>query len=238
MELSRPGGGGFDAMREQRNTNNAYSFEQSRNVSVTVGDLKDGCDDCIDPYSLHENLIQVLPAIEGSIADSFFTFLDGSTSRKINLGGRNYYVDNDGYLTHGNFLSRTEIPFLLTFFTPGAAQYRFASTAKGFIHYAKHVKNLKYMWKTKSWKVIASGGSLAGEFGSFSSYIKGAQKFFNSNGPNFATYINKQGTIFKMNLKTGHFGVADTNGIVQTFYKIETSGNKALNYFIKQVQKY
>ncbi len=40
MEVSRPGGGGFDAMREQRNANNAYNFEQSRNVSVTTGPLE------------------------------------------------------------------------------------------------------------------------------------------------------------------------------------------------------
>ncbi|SFZ93394.1 hypothetical protein SAMN05428642_103108 [Flaviramulus basaltis] len=87
MELSRPGGGGFDAMRQQAFANSTFLAEQRRNVSVITGDLQDGCVDCslcpetcmetirsryaqVDMEGTQENLLAMVWAI-GKIDGSF-----------------------------------------------------------------------------------------------------------------------------------------------------------------------
>ncbi|MBU2926707.1 RHS repeat-associated core domain-containing protein [Winogradskyella psychrotolerans] len=190
-------------------------------------------------YELYKNATNVLPEVSGwSGSELYNTIFNGHGARSVDIGGESFHITSWGTVDKSNFVHSAVVNELATFFTPAGAPFRFASTARGLMHYAKHVKNIKYVWKTGAWKAIRNGGSLANEFKSFSAFVKGAQSFFTSKGPNFLTYVNSQGTIFKLNVRTGHFGVANTNGVIQTFYKIETKGNKAFNYFIEQVAKY
>jgi hypothetical protein len=222
------------------------NYDSGMNVSEGNGGDNNGGDnkggDENDPrmtaYSLYENGTQVLPSKEYGFNDFLNEFLNGETSRLINIGGQDFQVDIYGKIAYNNFMIKAQVPEVLTLFIGGggSAIFKFASEASGFVHYAKHVKNLKYLWNSKQWKSISNGGSLSAEISSFSMYKKAASSFFNSRSSDIIQYANKQGTIFRYNMNTGHFGVADTKGIIQTFYKLDV--NKGMKYFIEQVSKY
>ncbi|MDN5217502.1 fibronectin type III domain-containing protein [Fulvivirgaceae bacterium BMA12] len=186
-------------------------------------------------YSFFNSNTQVLPTLDGQneiwgrVKNLF------KSNRTIEIGDQDFIVNHDGFIDDDNFNVILVVPELPIGPGAPAKAFRFASYTKAFIKYAKHVKNLQYVWKSGSWKAITNAGSLARDIKGLSGYINAAKKLFTSS-KNTISFVSKQGTIFKYNLKTGHFGVANSEGIIQTFYKIEKG--QGLKYFVEQIGKY
>jgi RHS repeat-associated protein len=182
---------------------------------------------------LFKDKTQVLPVMDGQ--DTGWGRVKNLFShRNISIDGEEFEVDANGYLDYDQF--EIKLSFDLPIGPAGPMKlFNFASRSKAFIHYAKHVKNLEYIWKTRSWKAITSAGSLAGEIKGLNQYITSAQRFFSST-KNIISFTSKTGTMFKYNTQTGHFGVVNAKGVIETYYKLDPA--KGLSYFVKQIATY
>jgi hypothetical protein len=81
-------------------------------------------------------------------------------------------------------------------------------------------------------------GKHAGEFGAVTrdSYYKRALSFLNGTvGGDIQGFTNSTGYTFRMNMRTGEFGVMRPNGVVETFYR---RLNDASKYWAEQVAKW
>ncbi|WP_317164570.1 RHS repeat-associated core domain-containing protein [Pontibacter burrus] len=189
-------------------------------------------------HDLYKSNTQVLPALPGQ--DSFWGRVKNSFSsdRTIIIGGSEFEVNADGHISRENFMDVAVFPEEAMLFTPGgqiSRGFSFSSKAAAFRHYAKHVKNIEFIWKTGDWKAASKFGSLS-NYKSLTEYTKAASEFFMKAPSTSMTFVSRQGTIFRYDLTSGNFGTATVDGAIQTFYRLDKE--KGLQYFIKQIEIY
>ena len=114
-------------------------------------------------------------------------------------------------------------------------EYEMPYDKKSYTHYQDHVQGHKYDWKRGTWKIDGGQGDLPHEW-YFKDYRQAAIDLMQDN--NAASFVSKDGYLFKFSSTTGYFGIAypPENGIsrIITFFKPANG----IDYWLKQIQLY
>lgn len=104
-------------------------------------------------------------------------------------------------------------------------------------HYMKHAfgvqLNKKGNWTGMQGHHQPDMSEFAG-VGGFNAYKEAASKFM-SGGPRRGDLVSNEGTLFRADSATGYFGVLDSRGNVQTFFR---PGGNLNSYMREQQAKY
>ncbi|MFJ7015712.1 polymorphic toxin-type HINT domain-containing protein [Streptomyces albogriseolus] len=155
-----------------------------------------------------------------------------SGNRAFTRHARTYNLTVDDLHTYYVLAGRTAVLVHNSNCGPG-----FASPMSALRHYMKHAfgvqLNKKGNWTGMQGHHQPDMSEFAG-VGGFNAYKEAASKFM-SGGPRRGDLVSNEGTLFRADSATGYFGVLDSRGNVQTFFR---PGGNLNSYMREQQAKY